>query len=303
MNNVIALIFDFDITLSPEFQQQVLFEHWGVDAGQFWGQCGDLIAQGYDMEHAYLRNMIDYGRRDDRYALTNQKLREFGAQVELYEGLSRKGGRTSILDDLNNLLKKREYAEHNIELECYCISGGIKTMIEGALEAHGLSDHFQEVFACGLDEDGSGKLGYIKETVGHTLKTQKLYMIAKGVSPKRGDQPALVNEVTTRYRVPFDRMIFLGDGQTDIPAFSLVNKYGGKSIAVYREEKRSNGSVDEEKTLQAYLNGYKLAIEAGRAEQLLPADYSSGKPLKMALLGYVESIAKKIVQSSDNGPT
>lgn len=295
MSNIIALIFDFDITLSPEFQQQVLFDAWGVDANTFWGECAVHIKNGYDMEHSYMRNLIDYGRRDSKYALTNEQLREFGRSVDLYQGLSRKDGVKSIFDDLKALLNKKEFAEHNIELECYCISGGLKPMIDGAFEAHGLNDYFKEVFACDMDEDDSGKLGYIKESVGHTIKTQKLFMIAKGVSPKNGDHPSLVNEVTHSYRIPFENMIFLGDGQTDIPAFSLVNKSGGKSIAVYREEKNSDGTIDEERTLKTYLNGYKLAIEANRAEQLLPADYSSGKPLKMALLGYVESIAKQIV--------
>jgi len=300
MNNIIALIFDFDITLSPEFQQQVIFDQWGVDAETFWRECGVLGKQGYDLEHSYMRNMIDYGRRDSKYALTNEKLREFGRQVELYQGLSRKDGFTSVFDDLKTLLNKKEFAEHNIELECYCISGGLKPMIEGAFEAHDLNGYFKEIFACDFDEDDTGKLGYIKETVGHTIKTQKLFMIAKGVSPKNGDHPSLVNEVIHHYRVPFENMIFLGDGQTDIPAFSLVNKNGGKSIAVYREEKTSDGSIDEERTLETYLNGYKLAIEANRAEQLLPADYSFGKPLKMALLGYVESVAKNIMNKSNS---
>jgi hypothetical protein len=91
-------------------------------------------------------------------------------------------------------------------------------------------------------------------------------------------------------------MIFLGDGQTDIPAFSLLKKNGGIPIAVYREEKNSDGTINEEKTLKNYSKGYQLAIEAKRAEQILPADYSLGKPLKMALLGYVEKIAKNIVR-------
>jgi 2-hydroxy-3-keto-5-methylthiopentenyl-1-phosphate phosphatase len=295
MNNIIALIFDFDITLSPEFQQQVLFDNWGIEAKTFWDDCAVHIKNGYDMEHSYMRNLIDYGRRDPKYTLTNESLREFGRSVDLYPGLSRKESVKSIFDDLKALLQKKEFAEYNIELECYCISGGLKPMIEGAFETHELEGYFKEIFACDFDEDETGKLGYVKETVGHTIKTQKIFMIAKGVSPKQGDHPSLVNEVTHHYRVPFENMIFLGDGQTDIPAFSLVNKNGGKSIAVYREEKNSDGTISEERTLKTYLNGYKLAVEANRAEQLLPADYSSGKPLKMALLGYVESIAKQIV--------
>ena len=293
--NIIALIFDFDITLSPEFQQQVIFDSWGISAEHFWQESRKNMDSGFDMEHAYLKTFIDYGRRDEKYALTNKKLYEFGKQVALYEGLSRKDAQHSVFDDLQAILEREEFSEHNLKLEYYCISGGLTEMINGSLEEHGLDEHFKEVFACSLDEDENGRLGYVKETVGHTIKTQKLYMIAKGVSPKRGDNPSDVNEVTQDYRIPFENMVFLGDGQTDIPAFSLVNKNGGTSIAVYREEKNEDGSINEEKTLLTYNQGYKLAVEANRAEQILPADYSGGKPLKMALLGYVEKIAKRIV--------
>lgn len=296
--NIIAIIFDFDITLSPEFQQQVIFDAWGIESGEFWADAAKNIANGYDMEHAYLKSFIDYGRRDERYALSNRALYQFGKEVKLYKGLSRRKRMKSIFDDLEAILQKDIYKEHNIRLEFYCISGGITEMIEGALEAHNLDKTFKEVFACSLDEDDEGKLAYIKETVGHTIKTQKLYMVAKGVLPSQGDKPALVNEVTHEYRVPFTNMIFLGDGQTDIPAFSLINKMGGTSIAVYREEKKSDGSIDEEATLKTYSEGYELAVSSKRAEQLLPADYSSGKPLKMALLGYVEKLAKAIVEKS-----
>jgi len=294
--NIIALIFDFDITLSPEFQQQVIFDSWGISAKRFWRESKQNMEHGYDMEHAYLKNFIDYGRKDERYALNNEKLYSFGRQVPLYEGLSRREGKHSIFDDLQAILEREEFAEHNLKLEYYCISGGLKEMIHGTLEENGLDEYFKEVFACTVDEDESGKLGFVKETVGHTIKTQKLFMIAKGVSPVAGDDPSSVNEVTEEYRIPFENMLFLGDGQTDIPAFSLVNKSGGTSIAVYREEKNSDGSINEEKTLLTYNQGYKLAVEANRAEQILPADYSSGKPLKMALLGYVEKIARQVVQ-------
>lgn len=295
--NIISLIFDFDITLAPDFQQQILFDKWNIKAEDFWKKSGEFINQGYDMEHGYLRALIDMGRKDKKYALTNEDLYNFGKQVDLYDGLSKKDGLNSIFDDLNELLNRDEYKDFNIKLECYCISGGLTQMINGSLSEHNLSSYFKEVFACSLDEDESGKLGYIKETVGHTVKTQKIYMIAKGVSLKNGDKASKVNEVINDYRVPFENMIFLGDGQTDIPAFSLINSKGGTSIAVYREEKNIDGSIDEEKTLKTYNDGYKLAVEAKRAEQILPADYGSGKPLKMALLGYVDKIAKNIINS------
>jgi phosphoglycolate phosphatase-like HAD superfamily hydrolase len=297
-NNIIAIIFDFDITLSPEFQQQVIFDDWNVEASDFWKESVHNIANGYDMEHGYLKTLIDYGKRNPKYALNNQKLYEYGKKVNLYQGLSRKEENDSIFDDLEAILGKENYKSHNITLEFYCISGGITEMIDASLTQHNIRHYFKEIFACRMDEDENGKLTYIKETVGHTIKTQKLYMISKGVLPSNGDNPALVNEVTKHYRIPFNQMIFLGDGQTDIPVFSLINSMGGTSVAVYREEKNSDGTINEEATLKTYHSGYKLAIESKRAEQLLPADYSNGKPLKMALLAYVEKIATKIVNNA-----
>jgi phosphoserine phosphatase len=293
MKNIIAVVFDFDITLSPYFQQDIIFKKWGIKPEECWNKAKKFMQNGYDQEHAYLRCLIDYNKKES-FELNNKKLYEYGKEIDLYEGLSKKNNAHSIFDDLENLLKKDEFSDANIKIEYYCISGGIMEMIEGALKAHNLN--FKEVFACKLDEDEKGRLNYIKETVGHTIKTQKLYMISKGVSPKRGDNPNKVNEKIEEHRIPFSNIIFLGDGQTDIPAFSLLKKNGGIPIAVYREEKTSDGKIDEEKTLQTYLKGYQLAIESKRAEQLLPADYSSGKPLKMALLGYVEKIAKNIVR-------
>jgi len=293
--NKIALIFDFDITLSPNFQQKVLFDHWGMSEDEFWTKSRTNQANGYDMEHSYLKALVDLGNEDDKYKLSNDDLYEFGKQVELYDGLSCKDGERSIFDDLTDMLNEDKYKEHDIQLECYCISGGLYPMIKGAFEANKIDKYFKDIFACVMDEDKDGYINFPKETVGHTIKTQKIFMISKGVLPSLNSNPNDVNKLISSYRVPFENMIFLGDGQTDIPAFSLLNQYGGTSIAVYREEKNKDGSIDEKATSKNYEAGYKLAIESKRAEQLLSADYSSGKPLKMALLHNVRKIADKMV--------
>ena len=300
MPHIISLVFDFDITLSPRFQQCVILDDWGMDENDFWAACGKRAAAGYDLEHSYIKTLVDLGRENRRYRLSNEDLYQYGRQVELYPGLSRKNNQRSLFDDLQALLQGDEFLEHDIRLECYCISGGLVPMIRGAFDAHGLANDFKDVFACSVAENNDGFLDFPKETVGHTVKTQKLFMISKGSLPSLGYTSTAVNHAVEEYRIPFERMIFLGDEQTDIPAFSLVKKMGGISLAVYREEKKEDGSVDENKTVTTYETGYKLAIEAGRAEQILPADYSAGKPLKIALMHHVSRMAKAIVNAKSS---
>jgi uncharacterized protein YoxC len=285
MKNKIAIIFDFDITLSPYYQQVEIFNKWNIDEDRFWSECREKMNNGYDMEHSYIKTLIDYANSDKKYNLSNKDLFELGKNITLYDGLSKKNNQITIFDDINKITQKDEYKEYNIEVEYFIISGGLEEMIKGALVGNKIDKYFKKVFACKLDEK-DGVINFPKETIGHTIKTQKLYQIAKGLDKD-------VNEKVDKLDIPFSNMIYLGDGQTDIPAFSLINSKGGISIAVYREEK-INGEIDEEKTKQIYNKSYELAIKAKRAEQLLPADYSKGKPLKIALLNYVENICKNI---------
>jgi uncharacterized protein YoxC len=285
MKNKIAIIFDFDITLSPYYQQVEIFNKWDIDEDKFWSECQEKMNNGYDMEHSYIKTLIDYANSDKKYNISNKDLFELGKNITLYDGLSKKNNQITIFDDINKITQKDEYKEHNIEVEYFIISGGLEEMINGALVGNKIDKYFKKVFACKLDEK-DGVINFPKETIGHTIKTQKLYQIAKGLDKD-------VNEKVDKLDIPFSNMIYLGDGQTDIPAFSLINSKGGISIAVYREEK-INGEINEEKTKQIYNKSYELAIKAKRAEQLLPADYSKGKPLKIALLNYVENICKNI---------
>ena len=192
--------------------------------------------------------------------LSNSDLYDLGRSISLYDGLSRREGQKSIFDDMLSIVNKEEYRDLNIELECYCISGGLAEMIKGAIENHDLTLFFKKIYACRLDENSDGDIAFPKETVGHTIKTQKIFQIAKGLDKD-------VNEVVNDYDTPFENMIFIGDGLTDIPAFSLVQKNVGVSLAVYRESKNSDGSINQEKTLKSYEAGYELAVKSSRAEQ------------------------------------
>jgi 2-hydroxy-3-keto-5-methylthiopentenyl-1-phosphate phosphatase len=283
----VALIFDFDLTLSPYFAQKVMIEKWQIDEIEFWKKCTAKVTnEGYDLEHGYIKVILEYIEENPSFKLSNGDLYNLGKKITLYEGLSRKNGAKSIFEDIETILKSEKYNKLNLELECYVISGGLVPLIQGALEANRLSKYFKEIFACRLNENQEGCIDFPKETVGHTIKTQKLFKIAKGLEHD-------VNEKIENYAIPFENMIYLGDGQTDIPAFSLVNKMGGKSIAVYREIKNLDGSIDIEATRKNYEKIHKYTLRTNRVLELLPADYSENRPLKQTIENYVTEICER----------
>src|SRR5262245_53436340 len=84
--NTIAIVYDYDQTLSPNYMQdEVLFPAFGIDAGRFWSKCQALVReQGFDAELAYLKALLDYLDLDRP---TNARLRELGAGLKFYPGL------------------------------------------------------------------------------------------------------------------------------------------------------------------------------------------------------------------------
>lgn len=283
--NYIALAFDFDITLSPKYQQFALLEHLGLSSeSEFFDKCASHQKNmGYGFELSYLKVLTDMAKVTP---LSNKQLFDYGKTIELYEGLSEKDGALGILSSIVNILET-EYAHKNITLECYCISGGLKPMIEGALEANGISKYFKDVFACEFDDNGGESIVFPTNIVSRSTKVHILYAISKGTVPSLG-KDILEVDMPSDKRIPWSNIIYLGDGETDIPAFAVTKKNKGTSIAVYREY------ADESKTFASYSYGHKVAIENARADMLLPADYSESKTLKMSILHKIREIAEKI---------
>lgn len=231
----IALIFDFDDTLMPDSTSELIKAH-GIDPEKFWGETvKDLLLKGYEPALAYLNRLLEnVGEEKALGCLTNTGLREFGKGLSgrFYPGVS------TLFKDLREIA---EAVSSEINLEFYIVSGGLQDLIE---EIPLLKKNCSAIYGCQFGEDErSGVIHQIRKCVTFTEKTRYIFEINKGISPRQVEENkyAVNKDVPqSKRRVPFRNMIYVGDGLTDIPCFSLVKRMGGMAFGVFNPaEQRS----------------------------------------------------------------
>ena len=226
---VLALIFDFDDTMVPD-STTALLKHYGIDSKEFWSQrATKLVAAGYDPPLAYLNLILrDVAPGKPLEGLTNAKLAEFGRDVvdkTWFPGLP------ALFDELRELTDQFR----DVSIEYYIISGGLQAVIEGSPT---VQQYVSGVYGCQLAESAeNGVVAEVQRCVTFTEKTRFLFEINKGISAAEAQtKPHLVNtKIDDAQRpVPLSNMIYVGDGLTDIPCFSLVQRGSGSSFAVFK---------------------------------------------------------------------
>ncbi len=283
--NVIAMIWDFDQTLIPGHMQAPLFKAYDINAKKFWKEVRALpnryrqqgLSQISD-EVLYLNHILDYVRQGRFSGLNNAKLRELGAQLKFYPGLP------EFFDRLKRVVGAEIYREHDIRVEHYVVSVGLAQMIRGSA----LSKHIDGVWGCEfIDGEGGRELAAIGYVLDHTSKTRAVFEINKGcnIDPERIHVNAYMR--ASERRVPIEQMIYIADGPSDVPVFSVMQHHGGRTCVVY------NPASDE-----AYDQAYDLVHREKRAEMLGKADYQPGSETEKWLLHTVKEIAGAIVKRS-----
>jgi phosphoserine phosphatase len=223
----LAVIFDFDDTLVPDSTTKLLRTH-GINPKTFWTKnVRALIRSGFDPSLAWLKLLLDNVGPDKPLGdLTKKSLHQFGATLDsdFYQGIP------ELFDDLRALVKKSKVGE----IEFYIVSGGLQDVLEGSKT---LRRYFSGIYACDLAEDDeTGLVKHVKRCVTFTEKTKYLFEINKGIKPKQArSNPYLVNKNVDveKRRIPFKNMVYVGDGLTDIPCFSLLKKLSGTAFGVF----------------------------------------------------------------------
>lgn len=272
--NTIAIVYDYDQTLSPTYMQdEGIFPVFGINPASFWAKCAELVGQqGYDNELAYMKAMLDYLEMDRP---TNADLRALGGRLNFYPGLP------EMFEEFQHGLLTPEQEAHGIKVEHYIVSSGLKVLLEGSR----LAPFVRAIFGCEFAEDSAGRITFPRRVISHTQKTQYLFRINKGMLDMTQD----VNDhLPSALRpVPFSNMIYVGDGPTDVPCFTVMRRNGGKAVAVYNPD---------DPTRSSFKKCYQLCVHADRVQNIAPSDYRPGSHLRLLLEEMVAEIATAIVQ-------
>ena len=243
---IVALVYDFDGTLSPGNMQEFGFiQAIGKTPEEFW-RMSDSIAIGQDASNvlAYMKLMFDEAKKNGIH-LRHKDFRKFGAHIQLFDGVK------EWFDLINDYGKA-----HGVRIEHYINSSGLKEIIEGSPVA----DEFKHIFAGSFIYDEKGEAEWPGIAVDYTAKTQFLFKISKGIFSSRDNKLVNASMAEDRKRIPFPHMIYFGDGQTDVPCMKIVNMFGGHAIAVYNPEHPKNKAVARKLQRQGRVNFVTPAV-------------------------------------------
>ena len=265
----VALIYDFDGTLSPGNMQEFGFiQAIGQTPDEFWSKS-NAVPDGQEVNSilSYMKLMIDEAR-EKGISLTRDSFVSFGKHIELYEGVKEW---FALINEYGR--------RHGVVVEHYINSSGQTELIEGT----SIAKEFKKIFACSFWYDESGVAVWPAVAVDYTGKTQFLFKIAKGIMDISDNTKVNESQKEDDKPIPFSHMIYLGDGTTDVPCMKIVKMFGGNSIAVYSPENE-----------RQYETARKL-LKQDRVNFICQADYRVGGPVYEV----VTTIIDKIKAESD----
>ena len=246
----VALIYDFDGTLSPGNMQEFGFiQAIGKTPDEFWRQSNQ-VPEGQEVSSilSYMKLMIDEAR-EKGISLTRDSFVSFGKHIELYNGVKEW---FSLINEYGR--------RHGVIVEHYINSSGQTELIEGT----SIAKEFKKIFACSFWYDESGVAVWPAVAVDYTGKTQFLFKIAKGIMDISDNTKVNESQKEDDKPIPFSHMIYFGDGTTDVPCMKIVKMFGGNSIAVY------------DPTNQHQIDTARKLLKQDRVNFICQADYRVG---------------------------
>lgn len=303
--NVIALVSDLDMTLTPEYTQKPLLRRYGIPDDEFWKDVNGRYARAkderqrqlveeesrfpeglrvpveqlradYTEEMVYANVILEYVRSGRMKGLSRKILREVGQEIEFFPGVP------EFIGELKRFVGENpKWKKHDVKLEFYVISSAIADMIRGSKIMPFCDGIYAFEFGTGQNDRVDGEIDRVNFPMSYTEKTRFIHKITKGDGVDVNDPlPAQMR------RVRGDCIIYVGDGPTDVPAMSTTNNFGGKCIAVY-------GSAKD-----AFDNAIRLR-EQNRVVSFSEANYIEGSQTIRTLKHMITENAERIVRDRE----
>lgn len=263
-NNIdVALVYDFDGTLSPGNMQEFGFvQAVGKDPTQFWEKVVRMATQN-DASGilCYMYLMLQEAVANG-ISLRRESFQRFGSKIELFKGVR------EWFPSIN------EYGKSvGLNIKHYINSSGLREMIEGTP----IAKEFENIYACSFLYNVDGIAFWPSVAVDYTTKTQFLFKINKGIREVSDNKR--INEFVAKEDrpIPFERMIYFGDGETDVPSMSVVKGQGGHSIAVYGDSSKRATAMQ--------------LLKEDRVNYACKADYSIGGDIHTTVKHILDQIS------------
>ena len=260
----LAIIYDFDGTLAPgNMQERQFIPDIGLTAAEFWQEVEDLSESNHaDGILSYMYVMLKKAnqagirvRREDLVARSRE--------IEFFPGVE------DWFQRMNGYGMDR-----GVRVEHYVISSGNSEIIEST----SIARRFERIYASKFLYDDEGFAVWPAVAINFTTKTQYLFRINKGAHDWKDS--SMINKFVPQSErpIPFQNMVYIGDGETDVPCFRLVKDLGGLSIAVYVEGAREQAEQ------------YR---REGRVNSIAPAVYTENGGLDSAVRSYIDLVAAR----------
>ncbi len=261
----VAFIYDFDGTLAHgNIQEYNFIPALKMTSDEFWNEVEKLkIKNNMENVLAYMYLMLKKAE-EKNMSVKKSSFVKYGKNIKFYPG---------VLDWFGRI---NAYAENlGITMHHYIVSSGIKEMIEGTE----IAKEFERIYACSFLYNVDEIAKWPAVSVNYTNKTQFLYRINKGIYEV---YDASINDkmLEKDKKIPFENMVYFGDGLTDVPCMKLVKDSGGHAISVYDKK-------------EALAN--KLLAD-GRVNYIATTDYTEGSDIDI----YVKNVLNKISKRTEN---
>lgn len=267
-----AIAYDFDGTLADgNMQEHQFLPDIKMTPKAFWDEVKRVTKEHQADEVLVYMNLMLRKAQAAEVSVRRDDFIARGRQIKLFEGVE------GWFDRITDYGRAK-----GIRVDHYLISSGNEEIFAGTP----IAAKFTKVYASKFLFDHNGIAAWPALAVNYTTKTQYLFRINKGAHDlsdntavnkfvKKGDRP-----------VPFENMVFIGDGATDIPCFRLIKEQGGLSVAVFK-----SGT----KGARQKADGYQTD---GRVHCAVPANYTDGSELDKVIKANIDAVAARASLSS-----